>query len=162
MNQKKMSIFGIGPMLAIFTMIYASLMYFMAKIIGEAGIITKVPDIAIYAISSFLLIIGIPFFVISAKTLLKGFPEGKLMTDGVYSIVRNPLYSSFICFIVPALVILTKSILIMTTPIFMYFLFKVLIKKEEEDLEHVFGKEYSNYKDTVGSVIPFAEIFKNN
>lgn len=153
-----MSILGIGPMLAIFTITYAVITYLLTILTGNFAIIKPVPNTIINIISATLLTIGLPFFIVSAKTLLKGFPEGKLMTDGVYKIVRNPLYSSFICFIVPALVILTKSILVMTTPIFMYFLFKVLIKKEEKYLEQTFGKEYLEYKDRVYSVIPIIKI----
>lgn len=160
MSQEKMSIFGIGPKLAILTIIYTVIMYFITKMTGEMFVIKQIPDSVIYVTCFLLLLIGIPFFITSVKTLLKGFPNGKLMIRGVYSIVRNPLYSSFICFIVPALVILTKSILVITTPVFMYFLFKILIKKEEEYLEQTFKQDFIEYKSKVCSVIPIKRFLK--
>jgi protein-S-isoprenylcysteine O-methyltransferase Ste14 len=154
MKQKKMSILGIGPLLAMYTFCYAMLMWIVTKYLEKIVIIKHIPNYIFYVIGGLLLIIGIPFFIISVKTLLKGFPQSTLMTNGVYGISRNPLYSSFICFIVPGIVILTKSVLMMTIPIFMYFTFKLLIKKEEDYLGQTFGQEYLDYKSRVNLVLP--------
>lgn len=154
MSQKKNSIFGIGPILVTLTIIYSIIISIVSKYIGEILITKWIPEYIIYFISGLLLIIGIPFFVISVKTLFKEFYKGELITEGVYGIVRNPLYSSFICFIVPGIVVLSKSLLLMTIPVFMYFVFKILINKEEVYLEKVFGQEYRDYKIKTNSIFP--------
>lgn len=113
-----------------------------------------VPFIWIKITSAVLFLVGVPFFIISVKTLLKGFPSGKLMKNGVYKVCRNPLYSSLICFIVPALALLTNSLLFLTVPIFMYLVFKFLIRTEEEYLESTFGQEYLDYKKITNQILP--------
>lgn len=154
MGKNKMSIFGIGPLLALLIMIYLVIMNFATKYIGDVILLEWIPNIVVYVISGLLLICGIPFLVASVITLLKEFSKDKLMTEGIYKIVRNPIYSSFICFIVPAFVILTKSLLIMSTPIFMYLVFKILIKKEENDLEQTFSQDYLKYKAKTNQIFP--------
>ncbi len=36
----------------------------------------------------------------------------------------------------------------------MYFIFKILIKNEEDYLENKFGKKYLQYKKRVGTIFP--------
>ncbi len=99
---------------------------------------------------------------ISHSLLFKKLPEpqkkeitaGKLIKTGIYKICRNPLYASFVCFIVPGLMLLTNSWIFLTVPIFMYFVFKLLIKAEERYLENTFGQEYLDYKKETNAIIP--------
>lgn len=109
----------------------------------------------IVGISFILLFIGIPYLFISGKKITKDFKNNELITDGIFAYVRNPIYSAWILFIIPALTILTKSIALMTTPIFTYILFKILIKKEDEFLEKKFGTKYLSYKNRVNELIPW-------
>lgn len=158
MSHKKMKIFGVGPLLALFTILYLIVAAIITNYFKFLFIISWIPDYIIYTISGLLLFIGVPFFIVSLYTLLKGFAEGELITKGVYGISRNPMYTSFICFIVPALTLLSRSWLLMTTPIFMYFVFTLLIKKEEATLERVFGQKYIDYKEKVSAVLPIIKI----
>lgn len=157
-SNQKMSIFGVGPLWVLITFFYVLSLYFISSFFGASKFIINISDKIIYAISFALLLMGIPFWIISVITLAKGFPKDKLIKEGVYSIVRNPLYSSILCFIVPGFIILTKSWLYLTIPIFMYFVFKILIKKEEVYLENKFGQEYLNYKKDVNLIIPFIKL----
>ena len=50
----------------------------------------------------------------------------------------------------------------MTTPAFMYIVLRLLIKKEEDYLESVFGKEYLDYKKRVMCIIPLSWIKLRN
>lgn len=155
----KMNILGIGHKLALITILYTIGIWYICDIFN-LQLSIPVSFFVLKIISGILLLIGIPFFIISVKTLLKGFPTGKLMKTGVYSICRNPLYSSFICFIVPALMLLSNSLLLLTVPIFMYFVFKFLIKDEEVYLASVFGTEYLEYKKQINVIIPMIKIKK--
>jgi protein-S-isoprenylcysteine O-methyltransferase Ste14 len=47
-----------------------------------------------------------------------------------------------------------NSLLGLTVPFFMYGVFKVMIKEEEEYLEDKFGEAYFEYKRKVGSIFP--------
>lgn len=154
---KKMSIFGVGPLLIFFTLIYSFIIVFVSKKFLSFKI-DFVPNVLIELLSGFLLFIGLVLFSISVVNLLKEFPKGKLMKEGIYSIIRNPLYASFICFLVPGIIIMTKNLLFFTIPFFMYIIFRILITKEEQNLEKLFGEEYLNYKSSVGLLFP--KLFK--
>ena len=148
-----MSIFGIGPLLVFITVLYS----IFVNLISDRFIGFRVDflhDTFIFLIAAFLIIIGLIFFIISVITLLKGFPTGQLMKKGIYAYSRNPLYSSFICFLVPGIVLLSKNLLFFSIPFFMYVVFSLLIKKEEKYLEKTFGKEYIEYKASVGLLLP--------
>jgi len=78
--------------------------------------IESIPYGFFLVIGLILLAIGIPSLIISAKTIIKGFKEGKLVTQGVYSICRHPLYATFILFIVPVYRYVFKNVAIIHCP----------------------------------------------
>lgn len=94
-----MSIFGIDPLWVLITVSYLIFITIISSFLGYSKFSINIPDKIIYTISFILLLIGIPFWLVSVVTLSKGFPKGTLIKDRVYSIVRNPLYSSVLCFI---------------------------------------------------------------
>jgi protein-S-isoprenylcysteine O-methyltransferase Ste14 len=149
---KKMSILGIGPKLALLTIMYA----IPVIIIDSRSFIFKInlPSIALHIVSAVLLLIGIPFLLISAVTLRKAYKLDILYTKGAYSICRHPLYSSWLFFIIPGLLLFLQSWLVMTIFIFMYLFFRILIKREEIYLAQRFGEEFENYQNTVPLVFP--------
>ncbi len=108
----------------------------------------------------FFLAIGIPFFLISAKTISKVYGQANIYTSGVYSVCRHPLYSSFIFFIVPGIVLLFESWILLTIPFIMYLTFRILIIEEEKYLKSEFGVQYLNYKKEVNLVCPKLWKFK--
>lgn len=153
-NQKKLSTFGIGPSLILYTVIYSLLLNFLAIKFHTYLIIDFIPSLFFQVLGTFLLLFGGIFLIISIFTFVKEFPKEKLVKTGAFALVRNPIYSSFICFIVPGIIVFTKSILLMSIPFLMYVVFAVLIKKEEKNLEMLFGSEYLEYKLKVGLIIP--------
>ena len=79
----------------------------------------------------------------------------ELVTDGIYRCCRHPLYASWVVFIVPGIVFLVNSWIGLTIPIFMYFVLRILVRKEEIYLASVFGSEYSDYKKRVPCILPY-------
>lgn len=148
-----MNIFGIGGRLAAITGAYAVLLAVVLRGFGWVCPL-PVPKVVATAVGVGLLLIGIPFFVVSVVSLLRGFPTGRLMTSGIYAVCRNPLYSSFICFIVPGLMVLTGSWPFLTVPVVLYAAFRRLIRREEEHLEQTFGATYRAYKAVTPAVLP--------
>ena len=76
-----------------------------------------------------------------------------LVTNGVYKIVRHPLYASII-WMIYAVGILYKNhvVLILNTIIFIPFM-TYRAKQEEKELDKAFD-EYKNYKNKVGMFFP--------
>jgi protein-S-isoprenylcysteine O-methyltransferase Ste14 len=87
--------------------------------------------------------------------LVRQFPKGKLITGGAYGICRNPIYSSCIFFIFPALGIILLNWVFFTVPVFLVVAVYIFIGKEEKKLEAIFGQAYIDYKQKVGRIVPF-------
>jgi len=147
-----MSIMGIGPKLALFTVIYIGLLVFLLKYYSFTIAIRYNSYVFILGIS--LIVIGILFLVASVIALLKARTTEFLCVKGVYSVCRNPIYSSWIIFIVPGIALMFDSLILLTIPIVMYSIFSVLIKQEEAFLLTKFGEDYLEYKKNVGSLFP--------
>ncbi|MGC8580487.1 MAG: methyltransferase family protein [bacterium] len=112
------------------------------------------PRTIIPLIGVILVVIGILIIIFSVNQLIDGFNYGKLIKNGLYAYIRNPLYFGVIFFIMPGIVLTFGFLLLIPVPFLTYVLFKVLIKKEERYLEEKFGNEYVEYKKRVNSLIP--------
>lgn len=102
-----------------------------------------------------LLLIGMVFWGTAIVQLLTGFPKGKLVTTGAYGVVRNPIYSSAIFFLLPAVALMTLSWVYFVPSVFLYVGVLIFIGKEEAQLTQVFGKLYMDYLARVDRLIPF-------
>jgi protein-S-isoprenylcysteine O-methyltransferase Ste14 len=154
MKRDKMSMAGVGVKFTIISIIYLFILTTINSYTESLFLIKQLSQPAAITISIILLLIGIPFYLLCAKTIRKAYNEGKLCTTGVYSTCRHPLYSSFIFFNVPGIVILFKSWLLLTTPLFMYLLLLILARKEEVYLSKKFGREYQDYKKNTNFAFP--------
>ena len=101
-----------------------------------------------------LMVFGLVFYLSTVRLLLKGLKETRLVTNGAFSLCQNPLYSSIILFILPALSLIINSWLVLTTSITGYILFKLYIKKEYNELEKFFGNDYLKYKNETPEFFP--------
>ncbi len=72
----------------------------------------------------------------------------------IRSLVRHPIYSAWIVFIVPGLGLLSRSWPVLLTPLVAYAVFKLLIRREDEYLEQRFGDDYLRYRMQVNELIP--------
>lgn len=88
---------------------------------------------------------GLVMFILSAKAK-KGFYElDHLVTRGIYSKIRNPMYLGIILIHI-GFPIAAKSLLTLISAIIWIPLILIWKYMEEQDLEKEFGKEYSEYK----------------
>jgi hypothetical protein len=78
-----------------------------------------------------------------------------LATTGIFGVVRNPIYSAWIVFLIPGLVSLSRSWLLLLTPLVAYLVFKFRIRREDEYLEKRFGQAYRDYRRRVNEIIPW-------
>lgn len=149
---------GIGPKLALITLPYIILSIFVINRDPEFLKI-KVADHNIIRLTGWILLTaGLIFYLLSAYTFLKYFKDGKLITRGPYSLCRNPIYATFIVFILPGLALILQSGMIFTIDLVLYLNFKIAIHGESAILRRLFGEEYDSYEKSVNEVLPIPKI----
>ena len=102
-----------------------------------------------------LLAIGVPLLVVALIALNRNYNRDQLATGGIYGIVRNPIYSAWVVFLIPGLVLLFPSWPLLLTPLVAYIVFKARIGREEAYLEERFGDAYRKYRSEVHELLPF-------
>ena len=112
-------------------------------------------------------ILGFMFIVIAgvgriwSSAYISGFKSGKVVKEGAYSLMRNPLYFfSFLGFLGTGLVFGSIFISILLIGVF-WVTHLPIIKYEEQNLHKLFGQEYKNYYDNTPRFFPKFSQFSN-
>ena len=82
-----------------------------------------------------LLLLGLALWGTAVIQLMGGFSKGRLVTNGVYGVVRNPIYSSVTFFILPAISLLTVTWVYLVPALFLYVGVMIFIGPEEQRLK---------------------------
>jgi protein-S-isoprenylcysteine O-methyltransferase Ste14 len=137
MNTKnKMTRWGIGPLFALLSISYGLFAFVLAKSKPTLRI-DFIPYPILSTIGVIFILVGIPFFIISVKSLHHAYNSNSLITTGIYGICRHPMYGVWIIFIVPGIALVARSFLGLTTPVVMYILLRMLAKKRR----NIFGRK---------------------
>lgn len=154
---RQLPLYGVGPVFgAVIVILTLVGIYLDSEFI--------VPKLTIMAIDSYVPAIGVVFIVLSIVLYLQGaffskldthIKENELVTTGVYSCVRNPIYSA-ILFLSIGVLLLYKNLVLLIFPVIGWVFLTILMRcTEEKWLEEVYGEEYLNYKKHVNRCIPF-------
>jgi protein-S-isoprenylcysteine O-methyltransferase Ste14 len=153
-KQHGMNIVGQGGKIILFT-----LPALAAAIYVQIGFpqIAALPEILRFLkpLGYVLLVPGLVFWGTAVIQLLIGFPQGKLVTTGAYSIARNPIYSSATFFLLPAVALLTLTWVYFVPAVFLFAGVMIFIGEEEQQLWRAFGREYEGYLSKVDRLVPF-------
>lgn len=85
---------------------------------------------------------------------VRRFFAGGLLTGGPFAWCRNPIYASFIVFLLPAAALLADAWPLLAADAVLYAIFRALIGREDRMLAERFGGEYQAYRRRVGEVLP--------
>lgn len=102
-----------------------------------------------------VLVVALPIYLNTARSLIRGLNEKKLVTSGSFRYCQNPLYALIILLIIPGIGFLLNSWIILTVPVVGYIVFKKCIRKEYSDLTELFGDEYRKYREKTPEFFPF-------
>ena len=150
-----MTLFGCGPKLALLCLPYIILSLIVMIEYPEFSDMGFL-DYPLFKISGMAWLgLGLIYWVYSAVYFLKYFRPGTLITKGPFALCRNPIYSSIIVFIIPALAIIFHSGLIFSISLVLYIGFKISIHGETSVLRKIFGEEYDIYERSVNEIFPF-------
>ncbi len=94
-----------------------------------------------------------------STAFLGGYKNEKLVTYGIFSIVRNPLYMFSLIGMTGIAIISVHIVLIVVVPVFFAVLYYFLIKREEAFLLEAFGDEYKEYMKSTPRIIPNLKLY---
>lgn len=156
-KQCSLPVFGIGPVYVLSCLVLT----IMGLLLNHCGLLNcgRIPLLQIpMLIGGLLLIIAGVFlwvFAVIVQKISREIKRGKLVTSGVYSLVRNPIYSAFI-FIFTGILLMVNNILLLILPILFWLYLTILLKNTEEKwLSAKFGQAYLDYCQRVNRVIPW-------
>ena len=152
----KMPIFGVGPIYVIACLIL-TIVGICLHLNGYLYQVKLRLGKIFFIISAiFMILLGIYLWIqaVIVQKINKKVSEKKLITTGVYSIVRNPVYSAF-TFIFTGLLLFTANYILLILPFVFWAILTILMKNTEEKwLKNEFGEEYEIYFKKVNRVIP--------
>ena len=153
--EPRLSFYGVGPKIMIPSLSTTLLAGVATRYWPEICIVHIVPRQVSILGGILLLIIGVAIWLIAGHSVLSAYREDRLVTSGLFGVVRNPIYSAWIVFIFPSIALLCQSWPFLLPSFVGYILFQRLIHRENEYLEKRFGEAYHVYKDEVNALIPF-------
>jgi protein-S-isoprenylcysteine O-methyltransferase Ste14 len=150
----EMTKWGVGPKFFIYSVPYGFFIIAVTVYFHPLFQINFVPYRILASLGAIMILLGIPFYIVSLVSVIRAFKAGHLVTDGVYGMCRHPVYAAWVVFFVPAIVLLINTWIGFSVPVAMYFLLRVLVKEEDQYLEKTFGQEYLAYRKKVPAVLP--------
>jgi len=159
-NKNHLSLIGVGPIIVIPQIALT----IIGIILSAKGMI----------IDWHIKVLKVPFVIVGILFILYGFllwyaanfkakidkhiENNKLATKGVYSIVRNPIYSAFLMIDI-GLILIENNLILFIIPIVCWLYMTILLKNTEEKwLYKLYGDEYKKYCRKVNRCIPIKRI----
>jgi protein-S-isoprenylcysteine O-methyltransferase Ste14 len=160
--KNRLSRWGIGPQIAIGAITYAVVVGAATHRWPNVCQIRILPGAVLVAVGILLLAIGVPMLAISVRSLMRAYKEDQFATGGLLALVRHPIYSAWIVFILPGLALLSRSWPVLLTPVVAYSVFKLTIHREDEYLLQRFGVAYLDYRARVNELIPVPKFWRRS
>jgi protein-S-isoprenylcysteine O-methyltransferase Ste14 len=107
--EKRMSRWGVGPVFAALSISYGLMTLLVSRYFHPVFQISFVPYSYLAILGVILIWIGVPFWIIAVRTIMRAYNANELVTGGVYRCCRHPVYSSWVVFIVPGIALLVSS-----------------------------------------------------
>ena len=156
-NERALPIFGVGPVYVVSCLILTV----TAVILKNHGILRAgdIPSLKMPMMlaGTIFILVGVLLWLYSVviQKISDEIKNGRLLTTGVYSLVRNPIYSAF-SFVFTGILIMENNVFLLILPIFFWIYITVLLKLTEEKwLKEKFGDEYLSYCGCVNRIIPW-------
>jgi protein-S-isoprenylcysteine O-methyltransferase Ste14 len=103
------------------------------------------PPIFLKVISLLMLIPGVTIWIWSVILIVTKVPQKKLITNGLYSLVKHPLYTGVALLVLPWIGFLLNTWLGVVIGIILYSGSRLFSPEEEELLSKTFGPAWEEY-----------------
>lgn len=149
---------GVGPKLAILSAPVLAGAIAATVLYHDLFRFSFLPRALTLVAGALLVAVGLVFYAATARLFLREFKTGRLITTGTFALCRNPIYASFIVFLVPGAGLLCDSWLIAAWSLALYGGMKLFIGEEYRELEAAFGAEARRYAEEVNEVLPLPRL----
>ena len=156
MKKSSLPVFGVGPIYVI-TCSLITVLVFHLKRQGffQTGEITSF-DLVFQIFGIILIFAGVFFWIYAVliQNIAHEIQSGKLVTIGIYSVTRHPIYTAF--FFIFSGILITAHNLFMLGFILLFYLYLVIFMRntEEKWLAKKFGQEYLEYAKRTPRILP--------
>lgn len=154
---QKLPMFGIGPYLIYGIAFLKAVVIVLTSYVFKVGILEDIWVWIFRIAGGIAIILGIAIWFIGAMRsgMDENITENKLKTDGIYSWVRNPMYTG--CwFIMIGTSFMWHNYWMLPMILIDWVIFTIVLKNTEEKwLLDVYGKDYEEYKKRVNRCIPW-------
>ena len=154
----RLSRWGVGPRIAAAALLWAAFALVATRKWPGLCRMRFLSDAASVTIGAALLVFGVCMLIIAARACTAAYNHDRLVTSGIFSVVRHPIYSAWIVLIVPGLAFLCRSWPMLFTSLVAWAAFKKLIHREDEYIERRFGPAYLEYRARVSEIIPLPRL----
>jgi protein-S-isoprenylcysteine O-methyltransferase Ste14 len=154
----RITAFGIGPRLAFSMLPYSVLALGVHIDLPHLGRMTARSSPVFMVAGAALIAGGIVLWALGERVVIRAFRAGRLQTSGIYALVRHPMYSSALVFVIPGLALLLRSWPILSVAAGAYLAFRFLVRREERYLLDKFGQEFTDYRARVNAVVPLPRL----
>ena len=143
---------GVGPKIILVTLPFVAAGIVLHTYLPEYARYSSVYPAVLVRIGMALTGLGAAFFLVAMLQFIQGFASGKLITGGVFGFSRNPIYASWIVFLLPGISLIFNNCWFLCSAVAMLLAFQKYIRYEEQILREVFGKSYQEYSNRVGRI----------
>ncbi len=152
--EKRLSRWGVGPKITASTLGFAAAGGILSYAFPQACVVPALGHPAATTLAAILLVIGAAMWLAAILSVMRAYNRDQLVTSGIFSIVRNPIYAAWIVLILPGLALLSRSWPLLVTPLAAYAVFRRTIHVEDEYLAKRYGKAYLEYRSRVSEIVP--------
>ena len=155
-SDKALPVLGIGPFYLLSCLILMLIGFKLKNNqLFKIGDISKMKTPLMF-IGAIFIVVGVAVWIYAViiQKISEEIKNGKLITKGIYSFVRNPIYTAFI-FVFTGILIMGSNLFLLILPILFWINLTVILKLTEEKwLLEKFGDEYVDYCKVVNRIIP--------
>lgn len=155
-GNEKLSLYGIGPFFAWPSLLLTVISSVIFGFIIDFGKVERlrIPFIILGVV--FIAIAAFMYFNAVFKVkIMDCIRNDKLLTEGIYAYVRNPIYSA-VLFLCTGIVLIAGNYCLLIIPVLIWLYLTVLVKSTEEIwMTDFYGEEYLEYCSHTNRCIPF-------
>ena len=151
-------IMGVGPAYVISIVLLSSLSIFVdATLLNLPRPTSALLEIFLFIIGLLFILSGLLIYFLAIKAkITRSIKENSLVTHGVSSVVRNPIYSAWLFICTGALFLYENPYLALTLFLIFWLYLTILMKYTEEKwLAKLYGESYLEYCKKVNRCLPW-------